>query len=193
MNHEYMRLGQSNSNDSDERDHNRPEPEDPYAAIFWETVNKMKEDAEWLTAQPRKESDLLYRYFGSCVRRMKDLPDYCTVIDDCLDYLKHLEVQVIERIPVFGLPDSVMDATPKDLFIDSAFATLKTNNPWLCEQPRTTREIVQHLFEEEWWIEEQRVDLQLTIAACLMDLGYRTQSPSESEVTWKWFPRKALV
>ncbi|WP_291270766.1 hypothetical protein [Geothrix sp.] len=193
MQHEYAYPEFTNSNDSDERDHNCLEPEDSYAAIFWETVHKMKEDADWLTAQPRKESDLLYRYFGSCVSRMKDLPDYRTVMDDCLDYLKHLEVQVVERIPVFGLPDSVMEATPMDLFLDSAFAILKASNPWLCEQPRTTPEIVQHLFEEEWGIEEQRVDLQLTIAACLMDLGYRTQSHSDSEVTWKWFPRKALV
>lgn len=47
---------------------NTPEPEDPYAVIFWETYYRLQEDIDWLTAQPNTEFSLLARYFRKCLK-----------------------------------------------------------------------------------------------------------------------------
>lgn len=171
----------------------RPTDEDPYASLFWETVHRMEQDAEWLTAQPHTEGELLFRCFGINARRLKDLLEYKTVLWECLDYLSHLNVQVTDRISPFALPDEIAEATPAELFQRDAPLVLRANEDWLQSQPRTTQEISQHLFVEEWLIVDQRQELQLMIASCLYEQGYTTKSQPDQPVTWEWSARKEVV
>ena len=170
-----------------------PDAEDPYASLFWESVHRMEKDAQWLTAESHTESELLYRYFGTHARRVKDLLEYQTVLWECLGYLSHLDIRVTDRISPYALPDEMAGATPAELFQAWILDVLRANDDWLRGEPQTTREISQHLFEEEWSFEDQRQELQLMIASCLFGLGFTTKSQPRQPVTWEWSARKEVV
>jgi hypothetical protein len=178
---------------ADESVHWNQDAEDPYASLFWESVHRMEQDAEWLTAQPHPESELLCRYFGIYARRVKDLLEYQTVLWDCLGYLSRLNVQVTNRISPFALPDEVSGSTPTELSQRNASVVLRANGDWLRAEPRTTPEISRHLFEDEWSIEDRRQELQLMIASCLFELGYSTRFRLNRGVTWEPPVRKEVV
>jgi hypothetical protein len=63
------------------------EPDDPDAVLFSEVCHLMEMDTEWLCAVPRSESDLLLRYFGAQVRRLKDVLEYRSMLWECIDAL----------------------------------------------------------------------------------------------------------
>ena len=68
----------------------------------------MEMDTEWLCALPRSESDLLMRYFGDQVTRMRDLPDYRTILWECISAL-NTKIWVVRKsldlnfAPICGL------------------------------------------------------------------------------------------
>ena len=79
-----------------------PEPPDPYAEAYWCIRHLIEGDLNWLEAEPRQESDLLFRYFGSHVRRLKDVLEYRGLLRECL-------AAVPGRYVILPMPDFTPD------------------------------------------------------------------------------------
>jgi hypothetical protein len=186
----YMNFSPTSSDAilDDSADHPRrsPEPEDPYAVIFWETYHRLQEDIDGLTAQPNTEFSLLSRYFRNHAGSVKEILEYRGLLSECLDHLNNPDVRVTDRIMSTGNLGPVMEWTPDQLLELLVMETIREEVEWLRSSPRTTHEISEALFVEALGAKESRLDMLLLIFNCMNDNGFRAHTRSDGEMAWLW-------
>ena len=66
--------------------------------------HRIENDLDWLEVEPRQEGDLLLRYFGDQVRRIKDVLEYRWILQECLAAVpgRYVVLPLPTLTPVFG-------------------------------------------------------------------------------------------
>ncbi|BDU68260.1 hypothetical protein GETHOR_03610 [Geothrix oryzae] len=102
---ETLTLPVSSSPFEFEEDMRLPEPPDPYAEAYWSIRHLIEGDLNWLEEEPRHEGNLLLRYFGNHVPRMKDVLEYRGLLRECLAAVpgRYVVLPMPDFTPSYGL------------------------------------------------------------------------------------------
>jgi hypothetical protein len=93
--------------------------------------------------------------------------------------------------PDYGYPPTEIEAATEDPFDAMVAQEIQKQTGWLQASPRTTREIVAHLFPNEICPEGPETYLLLTIASCMWDQGYTAGARGKDGNEWQWLEAKS--